>query len=290
MNKTFRKAMLSTICMLVVAVVSLTGVTYAWFTQGTYSEVSGLSVQVESATGGIFIAGTLNYDAASMPAENYYSQSLDLNSASFGGAGGVKPVSTIGDADEFDFYTAKLVTPTTITTEENTVPGNVFKYYLYLRNDNSAENMTVNLGGNSLADGGTSPATIITGNAANEQGKTIQNAARIGIRYVATTTLEGGDATVEGSVNSIGFGIFSNEGTPYLGVKAASEDAFEKGATGTNVGNVTPTATTDWEISVPSNSIVVIELLVWVEGQDPACVNANAATKFDVKLYFDRVE
>lgn len=290
MNKTLRKAMISTIAMLVVGVMSLTGVTYAWFTQGTYSEVSGLTVQVESATGGIFIAGTANYDEATMPAAGAYTQTLDLNNTSFGANGGVKPVSTVGGSAAFTFYTAEMVTPTTITTAENSNINNIFKYYLYLRNDNTAEDMIINLGGNTITNG-TTPATAITANAANGTGKNIEDAARIGMRYIKTTTLDGGEATLAGSVNgTTNFGIFSNEGSTYLGVKKDSTTAFNKDNSEdtTNLGSVSPTGTTSWSISVPKSSIVVVELLVWVEGQDAACVNANAGTKFDVKIYFDR--
>jgi hypothetical protein len=43
MRKTnFRKATLSALLMLVVAVVSLTGVTYAWFTSGNEANVSDI--------------------------------------------------------------------------------------------------------------------------------------------------------------------------------------------------------------------------------------------------------
>ena len=46
MKKTLRKAMLSTICMLIVAVMSLTGVTYAWFTMADNATVEGIEMNV----------------------------------------------------------------------------------------------------------------------------------------------------------------------------------------------------------------------------------------------------
>ena len=39
--------------MLVVAVLSLTGITYAWFTSGTTATVSGMKVEVAVADGGV---------------------------------------------------------------------------------------------------------------------------------------------------------------------------------------------------------------------------------------------
>ena len=56
MKNTFRRATLSTICMLVVAVMSLTGVTYAWFTQGTQATVDTFDINVEASAGNLMIA------------------------------------------------------------------------------------------------------------------------------------------------------------------------------------------------------------------------------------------
>ena len=57
MKKTnFRKATLSALLMLVVAVVSLTGVTYAWFTSGTTAKVSGINFDVTGEAGGLLIS------------------------------------------------------------------------------------------------------------------------------------------------------------------------------------------------------------------------------------------
>ena len=72
MKNTFRKAALSTICMLIVAVVSLTGVTYAWFTQGTQATVSDFNVGVEASAGNLMIAqadgnGALTWGTAITP-------------------------------------------------------------------------------------------------------------------------------------------------------------------------------------------------------------------------------
>ena len=288
MNKTFRKAMLSTICMLVVAVVSLTGVTYAWFSQGTAAEVTGLNVQVEAATGGIMIAGA---STNSFAAAGDFSNTLSLSSINFGGETGVTPVSTVGGANGFDFFKATLETPTTITTEADTSDDNVFVYYLFLRNADADVNMTINLGGNASTSAGT---TGITNASANKQ---IATAARLGLRYIDTLDLSGtslaeDEDAAKGNVNGdTGYGIFSNAGTAYQGVKAANDEAFAMSNPSdvTNLGAVTPTTASAWSIYVPDDSIVVVELLVWVEGQDAACINANANSAFDVTLVLDKL-
>ena len=58
MKKQIRKAMICTIAMMVAAVVSLTGVTYAWFSQSETATVDGISMTVVSQTGGILMSGT----------------------------------------------------------------------------------------------------------------------------------------------------------------------------------------------------------------------------------------
>ena len=291
MNKTFRKAMLSTICMLVVAVVSLTGVTYAWFSQGTYSEVKGLEVQVESATGGILVAATSEYNSETpvIPTASNFLTSLDLSDVlemegAFGGTAGVSPVSTVGGANAWNFYTAEIDGATTITTAADEYRANVFTCYLYLMNTGSGENLTVNLGGN----GDESPVTVISNTSDTNN---IENAARLGLRYVATRNVsDGGPAATAGTVNdSKGYGIFSNQGAEYKGIQGASSTPFNKDTVGTNVAAVAPTVASSWEIVIPQETIVVVELMVWVEGQDAACINANAGSDFKVTMFFDRV-
>lgn len=57
MRKTnFRKATLSALLMLVVAVVSLTGVTYAWFTSGETADVNDIEFTVDGTAGGLSIS------------------------------------------------------------------------------------------------------------------------------------------------------------------------------------------------------------------------------------------
>ena len=47
------------------------------------------------------------------------------------------------------------------------------------------------------------------------------------------------------------------------------------------------TAAADWRIYVPASSTVIVEMYVWLEGQDPNCKNENADETFTVELFFD---
>jgi 1,4-dihydroxy-2-naphthoate octaprenyltransferase len=53
MRKQIRKAMICTIAMMLVAIVTLTGVTYAWFSQSDTAVVSGADVTLKSVAGGV---------------------------------------------------------------------------------------------------------------------------------------------------------------------------------------------------------------------------------------------
>ena len=64
MKKTLRRAMLSTICMLVVAVMSLTGVTYAWFSQSTTAKVDGMEMNIGTAGAGLQVSATGGADSS----------------------------------------------------------------------------------------------------------------------------------------------------------------------------------------------------------------------------------
>ena len=50
-TRKFRKSMLSTLVILMAAVLSLTGATYAWFTTGTSAEVGSITAGVEEGSG-----------------------------------------------------------------------------------------------------------------------------------------------------------------------------------------------------------------------------------------------
>ena len=85
MKNNFRKAALSTICMLIVAVMSLTGVTYAWFTAGTTATVNGMQMQVSAADGGVQVSALTDSGWTN------YAATVDLNTT----LEEVKPVSSV---------------------------------------------------------------------------------------------------------------------------------------------------------------------------------------------------
>ncbi len=129
MKKQIRKAMICTIAMMLVAIVTLTGVTYAWFTESDTSVVEGLNVGVVAVDGGVYISQMAN--------PSYWSYRVpfkDVNLLE------VHPVSTapstIADDGALDFFTGHLddEKPDLLYTEKSAA-GNYVKKDLYIKND-----------------------------------------------------------------------------------------------------------------------------------------------------------
>lgn len=292
MTKTLRKAMISTIAMLVVAVISLTGVTYAWFTQGTTTTVNGIEMTVEASTGGVLVSQDLTAGT--------WGSEITLTGTTLTAA---KPVSTIGGADATWSFFVGEVNPadsTQIKTSAATAGTHYIQKTLYLKND-AATDVTVNLGTQEGKITGIKDDATYNG----------ERAARIGFRYVSVAATEN-NSGAEGALDTAGikmgdvtgYAILEPNSTEhfdssiatkqtYYGVKAASGDTYFKmsDATGsaTYIGAVTTTdVATGVEITVPAASIVTIEVYFWIEGQDIDCINAMASSNMKVGLYFEK--
>lgn len=284
MSKTFRRAAMSSICMLIVAVMSLTGATYAWFTQGTYSKVEGMEVKVEAATGGVLVAAN---DTTTMPNDEAFTQSLLLDDLkATGDAGtGAAPVSTTGAKDsEFAFFTGEIISTSEIKTATSS-DKNYIMHYLFLRNINETD-VTVNLGN---VDGEVQTNIKMVG----ETDKTTNAAGRIGLRYVDVTTmadytLPAGSVGVAGAnvLGETGYGIFANGSSRSYKAINAAHNKIDVNAS--ELPTVTTVAAENFEIVVPARTTVTVELYIWLEGQDAACKNENADATFAVDLYFDK--
>ncbi len=267
MNKTLRKTMISTIAMLVVAIMSLTGVTYAWFTQAEFATVEGMSMTVEAAEGGLQISTDSN---------SGFKNAVTINSDMTG----IKPVSTVNGDNFFtvEFNPANGDEFKTIATDKT----NVWSQILYVKNTGYSA-ITVDLEGTNFED-------------TNEDDtRDASKAAKLAV-FVYTTVPaeeEGGQAT---ETKTLAF-IFSPS-DDYKGVKAASDNYFTISGDTTYLGNVTniqqKAVDCTFEVGasqvvgdVLQETVVKIEVVVWVEGQDADCVNQNANSGFNVNLQFN---
>lgn len=278
MKKQFRTAMLSTACMLIVAVMSLTGVTYAWFTTGEKATVTGMNVTVDTADGGILVSSN----------GTDWQQTLalaDVNKTS------INPISTI---DAVNFYTAvfsktdntKLITTSATSSDlsENTIVQD-----LWLTTD-SAKDVQINLAGTFFYD---------VANGEDGAATSIGQAARIAIFKYGT---DGTSTTLLGilapySAKGDGSDIAANEGS-YIGVKGATpaEGVVNTTADGTYFANVTVVAPTADAVTITlpgteteGATSVKIKIVIWLEGQDEQCSNPNAGGAFNTFLSFTKV-
>ncbi len=298
MKKTFRKAMISTIAMLVVGVMSLTGVTYAWFTQGTTGQVTGMQMTVTSAAGGVQISEDETSWASILPLTTSATQ--------------VNPVSTVGGNDTgaaWSFFTAAVSeTNSKMIMTDTSVAGNYIKQKLYIKNDNAAE-LKLALG----KAGTEGKMTSITENNTEYNGHL---ASRLGIQLIGAKQvpeLGGAAVTTGASVAGGKWGILepnaathlagAGEKVAYNGVKAASkEDIVTDGETtfdgyfdmtSSNETYLAAVTTNDnattFEIVIPAQTIIEIDVYVWLEGQDSDCTNAISSSALKVDLVFEVV-
>jgi len=270
MNKTLRKAMISTIAMLVVAVMSLTGVTYAWFTQGTEAKVEGMQMSVQAADGGIQVSK----DGVN------WANLITLTAEDGNIREGVMPVSTVNAENFFkatiDRTNDKKITTAALTPEE--YEANIWEEEIWIRNTGSTE-ITVNLGDTAFV---------------SKDARNVNQAAKLAVFKI---TEEEDEETQETSESLELLYIFSDE--IYKGVNVASETSFEYASSGSATQISKPaklqTSAGDCTITIPAGevndagvleAIVKIKIVVWVEGQDAQCVNQNAASSFDLNLFF----
>lgn len=298
MSKTFRRAAMSSICMLIVAVMSLTGATYAWFTIGDTATVDGMKMEIVAATGGVEVSGD-NGDT--------WGNVVTLTGADIAKTG-INPVSTV-DAKQFVKLAAfnssnteqiNVDTDHTVTVEgsDDKAPENVIIKNLKLRNTGAA-GMTIDLRNTFIQDYDADAAGTA------KKATSIGKAGRIAIIYGETTYIM--DPYFTAAVGDTAAKYEYTEAVEaYRGIVfAAQEDADDVFFTyrQSNNYNVDTNKTAFVELIDPQDATITlpgldaegnpqpvdITVVVWLEGQDTDCSNPNAGGAFNVHLQFNRV-
>lgn len=266
MKNNFRKAALSTVCMLVVAILSLTGVTYAWFTAGENAVVNGMNVTVATAEGGVQVRGENAPGEWSTTWQNELNLNVNANS--------IKPVSS---ADAIHFFTIDEVNPEnanqyTVISVDKATDSNIIVKKFQLSNP-GADAIQVNLTGSTI-ENANQDASV----------KPIYQAARVAL-------------IVTGGENSVTYYLGATEGDSWNGFTATADE--NNYATLGTTGSAKTTNTFEGcVINLPANpdngdltenKVVTVELVLWLEGQDADCTNANASGAFEVNLNFQKV-
>lgn len=266
MKKTLRSAMLSTICMLVVAVMSLTGVTYAWFSASTTANIQGMTVNVSAADGGF----QLSADNGTT-----WKSNLTLTDTS----AQLNPVST---ADAESFFTAvvdpddaKMITTTADAPVEGAATANVF-YKKILAKNTGEKALIISLSNLLTAADGKTANPVFVNTTAN---KNSAAAARVAVIVDNTLAYIFGDENVYGVTKAARFDS-----------TAGATDTTNMKSQGTKTAPSECTFELAGQVAGQAEKISTIEILVWIEGQDAQCINENAASTFTVELDFSAAQ
>ena len=266
--KNFRKAALSTVCMLMVAIMTLTGATYAWFTAGETATVNGMKMEVSAATGGVQVR-------AETSTGNWtnWASTVDLQIEKKA----VEPVSS-KDGENFFNVSFNPEDATQYKTLE-TGSGQAIIQKLQLKNPGNGD-IQVNI--NEANSAITSIKNETTG---------VTTAINDAVRIALIVTKPTGDKQTY---------IWAPNDSTYYPIVAASADYVTENNTAvisgiTEMVNITDGA--DCLITLPginaetgAETFVDVTIVVWLEGQDADCQNKNAAGAFDIQLQFALVK
>lgn len=295
--KNKRKAMLqSSMIMLLIALVSLSTATYAWFTIGTSADVSDISFTTESKSGILISADGTNWKSA-----------LTVTDFKITGnrvEGALSPVSTNGAATgkTLNMFTGTVGTDGKLTATKSSESGE-YTYYafdLYVKNEGSTD-MPFNLDATST----------VTGNGtAGDNGK-ISYATRVAFLKVgedATKELADAASADETAAliwepNATSHSTYAKasrgatDGTVYVtkGIaQAGTYDMSDGAATGdalVEIGtsqNLSAASSGNVAITTLSgNMITKYRVYIFIEGQDIDCNNAESGGTVDVNLKFN---
>lgn len=140
MKKQLRKAMICTVAMMLVAVLTLTGVTYAWFSESATATASGIDIAVVESNGGVLMSA--------IPNPSSWAYKLDLGV----GVKDFRPASTApenmqtdGTLKFFDGVIDETDNGKIFTSEIATAMASTYyvKKDIYFYNDSTTEDMVV---------------------------------------------------------------------------------------------------------------------------------------------------
>ncbi len=317
-----KKILMSSLAMLLLSILTLTSVTFAWFTSGDTATVSGVEFQAQ-ASEGIQISVGKEKDGSwhwgsTINAEQL--KNVEANETQLGTEGNpgvLAPVSTTVDNLKKGELFKGTVTDTTLTAEaavKSSTTDNSQGYYafdLYFRNDGaSAKKIYLD----TISD---DKKSTVTKKDNNEYG--LENAARVAFAVVGsnaaaknleTTEIASSNASSNvviwepnatdhtGTVNA-NYSVSFNGKLNYYGVSASGKWTLgaidSNGTIGLSNGTTAQSAavttsdgsTANIELfTIPANQTTKITVFIWIEGQDVDCINYASAGSVATNLQF----
>ena len=291
MKKQIRRAMLATVAMMLMGIVSLTGVTYAWFSQSDTAQVGGMELGIVSKEGGVLISAIPN------PSQWGYRLDLDIKETDYNPSSMVP--ENIKSDGTIQFYNGVIdeATPSRIYTEAIGQD----KYYIvqdiYFYNDNLEDDITVIVN---------KEATKITGE---------HNGADMAMRLAIVAHgdyAKGTNGDVK-TTDSANVSIYEFNAKQHLdgvvntrdtyGVKAASgvENYFDTSDIANGLGNsealpylsktntVHKDSVDNISFVIPADSCYRITVYLWLEGQDDDCTISISGGNMGIQLGFENI-
>ena len=320
MKKQIRKAMICTIAMMLMAVVSLTGVTYAWFTQSETAKVDSMTIGVVSKAGGVLMSGSPNTGWAYKLSVGYREDNVWPASTApqnITAAGHLQFYDSVINEAELDLMQTRKVSLQTENTPSTGFPngsnvtqldseGDYFRKDIYFNNaGDKAQNVTVYL--NAVATGTTSNgAESYLRVAVVDHGAYTMNADG-SVKLARTEAYSAADVKIFEVAPKSHYSNSTDpiDTFPIIAASGADFNATEESNTVSAAFNQnrTEAATTDHLTSVPNvynsgnklpievtaNTYHKITVYVWLEGQDVDCINDQSGGSFGVNLDFSRV-
>ena len=321
MKKQLRKAMICTVAMMLVAVLTLTGVTYAWFSESETAMVDGVKVSVVTKAGGVLMAKVAN------PGTNGWTYHVGLGWTGKNFYPASTTPSNLDSNNNLVFYGGELddsnlnkvtTTQLPITTTNATEGARYFKQDLYFWNPEEKEvpvKLDVTPGDSaiwqSIRVGLVNHGTYTINTTTDPEGKVTETVSGI------TADPNGVKAMIyefypfshhrTGSTDYIKtYGIIKEGSILMRDVKdiggnvteAGEIDKLEKDGAATSeyielvdsYYEYSGHAKNNPEFKIPANSYYKVTVYIWLEGQDVDCVDEVAGSTFETILHFQRTD
>ena len=295
MKKQIRKAMICTIAMMVAAIVSLTGVTYAWFSESNEANVDGITMSVTAYEGGIYISKD--------PYPAQFDNSISISADDIF-QGQHNPASTAGylNGGRLQFFSGSIDNPTDKTLNEIvsiSENGYYFEQDIYFDNSTGSKDITINLNGTTIipTDGKRTDLAariaIVTHGSISMEQFAAQSPYPVASDKTAVQIFEP-NATVHTPAGHTEYknNMPGQAAVPdtvefkYFGLKATGTDV-DRFTAGPQLEEVTTIkSASDVKIVVPEGQYLKTTIYVWLEGQDADCQNNISGKPYTADIWF----
>lgn len=290
-KSTRRTMMMSSLAMLIVAVLALGTATYAWFTTSNQGSVQNIQFNATSAggiefsTNGTTWKSDLDFDTDFNQTVKTFSpisaHSVLVNN-SFALYDGYIPNSE--DTNGYAEQAGNIV----ITGAAST--NNYYELVFYVRNSADAP-ITVSLNNASITDTVTaSSGDLIPTSTATRLGFILSNPVANGtaVEEIGTTAANSMIVQPENGYDTSYYGIYDVTTPAVLAPDSTYSHIAATGQTGVASSATTTYHASDVSFEIPAQSFVRVRLFVWLEGQDVDCDNSLGSGNVAINLFFEK--